>query len=495
MFIEGVFSVLPQVGKTTFGINTIKSNPLRDHYFATHDQNSVLDDAVGKAIKLGVTPWFLSDKKSNNNERTKDLLNMSRDPRVFFGLGNMSQLSEIEHLAYAAQLSGNKQHLHIDEIHKFCLEPESSKETQRDSWLRIIIKKRFVDFLSTYSASAHDVLMAPYVTFDKATIISPYEGQKAFEDIVWHLKDQNFFNKTREAYKNNERPPTEFIDFISQYPTMIVNIHTKNEFHFWLVRNVPDYRQYNQKFKEDSPHLVGGLSLGMSSSFDSNFIMFNRSTNTHRALMWQAVGRVYGRKIPHVCCTEEDKEEMENYYENMQKLCKEEIILMPGEERSKYIEDKFTWVNPISVANPKLIRKITTSKTYKEGSQENCVETYHSIWVGTELASGEEWRGDGGKAAQEIEKKFRQQNPDIKLEGISKAIQEKEEVYKFRDGKRVADYRIGQNYSQPGRAYVIIRTGEYKGDYSFFNHDGTILSNRQLKVGTIHVETKSRATA
>ena len=495
MFIEGVFSVLPQAGKTTFGINTIKSNPLKDHYFATHDQNSVLEDAVGKAIKVGVTPRFLSDKKSNNNERTNDLLNISRDSRVLFGLGNMSQLSEIEQLVYAANLSGKKQHLHIDEIHKFCLEPESKKEAQRDNWLQIMIKRGFADYLSTYSASAHDVLMAPYITFDKATIISPYENMKTFEDFVWHTRSQDFFNKVREAYKNGERPPTEFIDFLLQYPTMMVNIHTRNDFHSWLVRHVPEYRQFNQKFKEDSPHLVGGLSIGMSSSFDSNFIMFNRPSKAHRALKWQAFGRAFGTKVPHACCTSEDKEEIENYYENMQKLCKEDIILMPGKERAKYIENNFTWVNPGSVPNPKLKREITTYKRNKKGTQENCVETYHTVWVGEELSSGEEWRGDGGEKAKKVLEIFKQQNPDIELQGEFKAIQDKNEVFKFREGGRIADIRVGPDYNRPGRAYVIIRTGEYGEEYSFYNYDGTLLSNKQTKLGTIHVKTKNRAAA
>jgi len=337
--------------------------------------------------------------------------------------------------------------------------------------------------------------MAPYITFDKATIISPYENMKTFEDFVWHTRSQDFFNKVREAYKNGERPPTEFIDFLLQYPTMMVNIHTRNDFHSWLVRHVPEYRQFNQKFKEDSPHLVGGLSIGMSSSFDSNFIMFNRPSKAHRALKWQAFGRAFGTKVPHACCTSEDKEEIENYYENMQKLCKEDIILMPGKERAKYIENNFTWVNPGSVPNPKLKREITTYKRNKKGTQENCVETYHTVWVGEELSSGEEWRGDGGEKAKKVLEIFKQQNPDIELQGEFKAIQDKNEVFKFREGGRIADIRVGPDYNRPGRAYVIIRTGEYGDEYSFYNYDGTLLSNKQTKLGTIHVKTKNRAAA
>ena len=49
MIIEGIFSINPQVGKTSHGLNSIKINSSRDHYFLTHDLKSVLNDSTIKA--------------------------------------------------------------------------------------------------------------------------------------------------------------------------------------------------------------------------------------------------------------------------------------------------------------------------------------------------------------------------------------------------------------------------------------------------------------
>ena len=120
MIIKGIFSINPQVGKTTFGLNTIKNNPSKDHYFMTHDLDTVLRDACTKASMIEIYPEFLKDIEGNKKKRDYDLVNNDndREPRVLFGLGNINQLTQAENLIYAAKLSGKQQCLHMDEIHK-----------------------------------------------------------------------------------------------------------------------------------------------------------------------------------------------------------------------------------------------------------------------------------------------------------------------------------------------------------------------------------------
>lgn len=494
--IGGIFSIMPQVGKTTEGINTIKINRTDDHIFLTHDLNSVLEDFIRKCVKVGIYPELLSDKISNQKKRADNLLRTPRESWILAGLGNISQLEQAERLFFSGNLSGIKQHLHIDEIHKFCLEFWSKKAIKRDSWLQIAIAANLVDNIWMYSASGHDILMAPYITFDSCKIIEPYLGYRGFESAVFHIKSQGFFDRARDAHKHGDRPPVDFIDFILEYLSMMVNISTKNSFHDWLAHHVPEYKQYNQKFKNDSEYLVGGLGLGMSSSFGSNMVMFNRRSNSHVALKWQAFGRAYGPIPPHICCTAKDKAEMDNYYENMQKLVSEEIIMLPGKERAKYAES-LIWTNPRNVPNPKLHRDFKIVKRNKEGSTDNVVEDYHSIYVGTELAPGDkEWRNNQAPA-KKILKMFLDQNPDIELpfNYSMKGIQDREELTKFRQGERIPDIRIGQNYSKPGEAYVIIRRGNYEGTYSFYNYDGALLSSEEITEGTIHVKTENRSAA
>lgn len=498
MIIKGIFSINPQVGKTTFGLNTIKNNPSKDHYFMTHDLDTVLRDACTKASMIEIYPEFLKDIEGNKKKRDYDLVNNDndREPRVLFGLGNINQLTQAENLIYAAKLSGKQQCLHMDEIHKYCIEDDSNSNAKRDSWLKICIARNFVDILQMYTASGHDIIIAPYITFNGCTILQPYAGYKGYEDAVWHIKSQEFFNKVRDAHKDGKRPPTDFIDFILQYPNMLINISTQNSFHDWLCTHVPEYKQYNQKFKNDSHYLVGGLGLGMSSTFRSNFMMFNRNSNSHRALKWQTFGRAYGSIIPHLCGTENDKAEMDNYYENMQKLITEEIIMLPGEERAKYAES-LCWVNPRTVSNPKLKRRIEEFKINKKGTEDNLVEDYYSVHMGLDLCPGtEEWRNNQ-TPMEEIWKKFLHENPDVIIpkNAVKKAIQHKDELNKFRSGKRIADIRIGQDYSKPGRAYVIIRRGNYQGTFSFYNYDKTLLSSEEIREGKIYVETENRSAA
>lgn len=497
MIIEGIFSINPQVGKTSHGLNSIKINSSRDHYFLTHDLKSVLNDSTIKANSLGIYPEYLSDKQNNKIKRSNDLLRIQRAPHILFGLGNISQLTEAEKLILPAGGLDFEQHLHIDEIHKICLEHISKKDTKRDSWLRAVIKREYIDFLTTYSASAHDLLMAPYITFDSCTILPSYDGYRGFESVVFHIKPQDFFDRVRDAFKNGKPPPIDFIDFILQFPNMMINIGTKNDFHAWLSHHVPEFKQYNQKFKNDSEHLVGGHGLGMSSTFKSNFMMYNRNNSAHIALKWQIFGRAYGRIIPHICCTEKDKEETENYYENMQKLIREDVIMMPGKERAKYAEESLIWTNPRIVPNPKLERDFNISKRNKKGSTDNLVEEFYSMYVGTELAPGdEEWRNNQAPA-KKILAMFIEQNPDVELPAnpVVKGIQDKTELTKFRSGERIADIRIGQDYSRPGRASVTIRRKPYEGTYSFYNYDGTLLSSEEITEGTIHVKTEDRSAA
>jgi hypothetical protein len=213
------------------------------------------------------------------------------------------------------------------------------------------------------------------------------------------------------------------------------------------------------------------------------------------------LGRALGTVTPHFITTQQDKDEMENYYHNMQQICREEIVLMPGPERKKYIENKLTWINPRKVANPKLNRITESKKVHKPGNTTNLVEKYFSLYVGEDLCNGEEWRNewrnDWGAAANKIFEIFKQQNPDIVLpkDYSRKSIQNIDEVNKFRDGSRIADIRVGQDYSRKGRAYVIIRTGEYTGTYSFYNYDGSLLSNETVSQGKIHVPTEDRSAA
>jgi hypothetical protein len=203
-----------------------------------------------------------------------------------------------------------------------------------------------------------------------------------------------------------------------------------------------------------------------------------------------------GTLIPHIFCTQRDKDQMMNYYENMTILCKEEIIMMPGEKRADYAENSLTWIDPRSVANPKLNRRIYAHERNMEGTKENCVEMYKDVWVGTEICSGKEWRGDGGEAKKLVLKKFQEENPDIPIKGHIKGIQHQDELSRFRDGsERIADVRVGQDYSRPGRAYIIIRTGEYKGEFSFYNYDGELFSTKTIIEGKIHVEAESGAAA
>jgi len=501
MKVELVCSVLPQVGKTTKGINTCKENPDRDHYFMTHDLKSVKRDFETKARLAGLNVTNSLDTSPKNrtyyNKTVRNRLEgLPYSPSVWAGLGNIKQLSNMQRLALSSRLHNIPQHVHIDEIHKFALEPNGIRK-QRDNFLKILFKEEYVDYISLYTASGHDILMAPYFNFDSCTIISPYEGFKGIEKAKWHIKSQEYFNRIRNAFNLSEVPPTDFIDDLLEYPRMIVNIDSRNNFHDWIVDHIPQYKQYNQHHKVDGDHLTGGNSLGMSSTFLSNTLMLNRLSNTHRAAKWQAWGRALGKLTPHFICTQQDKDEMENYYHNMQQICREEIILMPGPDRAKYIENKLTWINPHKVANPKLKRITDSKKVPKPGSITNLVEKYISVYVGEELCNGKEWRNDGGAAANKVFQIFKEQNPDVVLpkDYIFKAIQDIDEVTKFRSGSRIVDVRVGQNYSRKGRAYVIIRTGEYTGTYSYYNYDQSLLSNETVRQGKIYVTTENRAAA
>ena len=501
MKVELVCSVLPQVGKTTKGINTCKENSDRDHYFMTHDLKDVKRDFETKARLAGLNAIYSLDTSPKNkryyHETVRNRLEgLPYVPSVWAGLGNINQLNNMQQLALSSRLHNISQHVHIDEIHKFALEP-NCKQKQRDNFLKILFKEKYVDYVSLYTASGHDILMAPYFTFDSCKIISPYEGFKDIEKAEWHIRSQEYFNKIKNAFKLDEVPPIDFIDDVLEYPRMLVNIDSRTNFHAWMERHIPQYKQYNQHHKVHGDYLTGGHSLGMSSTFQNNVLMYNRSSSTHRAAKWQAWGRALGTLTPHFIITQQDKDEIENYYQNMQQICREEIVLMPGPERAEYIENNLIWINPHKVANPKVTRITESKKVHKPGNTTNLVEKYFSLYVGEDLCNGEEWRNDWGAAANKIFEIFKQQNPDIVLpkDYIRKSIQNIDEVNKFRDARRITDIRVGQDYSRKGRAYVIIRTGEYTGTYSYYNYDGSLLSNETVSQGKIHVPTEDRSAA
>lgn len=487
MKIKAVFSNIPQVGKTTYGINTMKTSVGTDNYYMCHDLNSVLDDALMKADKAGLrVDGLLKDEVSVSRVRSARLSGEDTGTHTLFGLGNIAQLARVENLAFASTSSGHIQSVHIDEIHKMALEPNPKREAQRDNWLDFAIRRDYFDELTVYSASAHDIIMAPYITFDNVRILKPYAEFKSLEKAMWHIKSEDYFNSIYEAYENNGRPPSAFIDDMLQFPNMLLNIDTTNAFHQWVEERIPEFKQYNQKNKSEGDYLVGGLAMGMSQTFESNFLMMHRRSPTHRALKYQAGGRPLGKKIAHFIVTQTDKDELLNYYENMKILCTEEVIRLPGAERAKFAES-LTWINPSTVANPKLRRRVKSNRAHRPGKEENCVEDYYSVFVGKEIFSGEEWRGDGGAAGDKVLEIFKAQNPDIDTSGKRrKTIQNRDELTKFRE-ELTKDIRIGQDYSRPGRAYVIIRTGEYEGNYSFYNYDGELLSNETKVEGKVYV--------
>jgi hypothetical protein len=486
MKLNAIFSYIPQVGKTTAGINTMKDSVGTDNYYMSHDLYSVLDDALMKADKAGLrVNGLLDDKKLASKIRSARLSGEDTGAHTLFGLGNITQLAAVEDLAYASTGSGYIQSVHIDEIHKMALEPNPKREAQRDNWVKFAIERKYFDELNMYSASAHDIIMAPYITFDNVRILKPYDGYKSMEEAEWHIRSQDYFNAILEAYQNDEKPPNAFIDDMLEYPTMLLNISTVNAFHEWIEEHVPEFKQYNQKNKSEGNYLVGGLAMGMSQTFESHFLMLNRRSPSHRAAKWQAAGRPLGTKRPHYFVTQIDKDELLNYYENMKILCTEEIISLPGEKRAKFAES-LTWINPSTVCSPKLRRQVTSNRQHLPGNEENCVEDYHSVFVGKDIANGEEWRGDSGAYADKVLEIFQSQNPDIELSGRRKSIQNRDELTKFRD-TNTRDIRVGQDYSRPGRAYVIIRTGEYVGNYSFYNYDGKLLSRETRIEGSIYV--------
>ena len=226
----------------------------------------------------------------------------------------------------------------------------------------------------------------------------------------------------------------------------------------------------------------------MRASLKQNVLIYFRKSGTHRALEWQNIGRTYGVQTPVLFITQDCWDRMKNYRENMEKLINMDVLTLPAKERAKFSEN-LLWITPKSVCNPKLQRKTTSTTVHKEGNIKDCVEKYYSVYAGEELCSGKEWRGDNGAAAEKVKKIFMEQNPDVPILPTSnvKSIQDKDEVFKFRNGDRVADVRIGQDYDKPGRAYVIIREKEYKLPYSFFNYNGKILSSETSEQGHIYV--------
>lgn len=483
-----------QVGKTTDVLVDMKASPDRDNILITHDQDDTLEDALKKAENLNVKIDGSFKDKPYIKSLVSARLKGEFEPKNLIGLGNITTFNSLDNIIGYSKAFGLKQTLIVDEIHKFAVEETVGyMKVKRDTWLRKIIANESVDQLIGATATAHDLLLNKEITFDSCTIVTPYDGFHGIPEMEWKIRTQEYFNNIREAFKAGKAPPRAFIDDVRQTPTMMVNISARNDFHDWVEQHVPEFRAYNQKRKgKDSPHLVGGYAFSMSNTFDSNYMMLNRATPMQSAALMQAAARVHGPLIGTLICTQKDKDRILNYYENMEKINKESILLLPAEKRVKEI-GKLSWIDPANVPSPKTkkIRDIKSTKTHKEGRKEDLVETWHRVWVVEQwMSDAGPWRNDGGLSSPNSGASltliaFKQQYSDTILpEGFRKAIQDPDEATKFRAGNRIADVRVGQT-AQNGWCYVIIRTGKYEGSYSFYNEEGDILSSEVQNKGQV----------
>lgn len=489
-----VFSSQGQVGKTTDVLSDMKVSPDRDNILITHDQDKTLEDALKKADKLGVKIDGSFKDKFYIKDLVSTRLKGEFEPKNLIGLGNIATFNTLDNIVGYSKPFGLKQTLIVDEIHKFAVEDcAGDTKVKRDSWLRRFIANESVDQLIGVTATAHDLLLNKEITFDGCTIVKPYGGFHGIPEMEWKIRTQEYFDDIREAFKAGKPPPLAFINDIRQTPNMMVNISALNAFHSWVEEYVPEFRAYNQKRKEKaSLHLVGGHAFSMSNTFDSNYMMLNRASPMHAAALMQAAARVHGPLIGTLICTQKDKDRILNYYENMEKISKESILLLPAEKRVKEV-GKLSWTDPANVCSPKTkkVRQIKSTKTHKEGRKEDLVENRYPVWVEEQKdRDAGPWRHDGGlpkpdSGANLALTAFKQQHPNVTLpEGFHKAIQDPDEQFKFRTGNRIADVRVGQT-AQNGWCYVIIRTGKYEGSYSFYNEEGDILSSEVQNKGQV----------
>ena len=484
MDIHGIFSQQPQMGKTTWVFDLLSGVwKKEDSFYLCHDLKSVRQDALTKAEVYGLEPYDL--EKCTIKQISKNIYKGEHTPTLCFGLGNIQTFKRLEFLLNWKFETGTRQRLIVDEIHKFLLEEEGKHFANRDIWLKRCIQNDFVEDLVLISATPHDLLISPFITFKYVDILDGYDGYKGFEEVDFKIRSSDYFDEIRQAFKDDKKPPTEFIDDVLSEDNMLINLKTEKGFHRWLEEYIPDTLQFNSDRDEVSRNLAGGHKFGMSATFDHNCMIYNRRSKAHRAAVIQTLGRVLGPRRGRIFCTQNDKDEVEHYLDFQKKYLKRNILLLPADERIAKIKEA-KLLNPRSWSNPKAKRQyVDTKKEYKKGELNNCVEEYHSIHMG-ETYTKEDWRGDGGDHARQVFQTFKEQNPDIDIpDGPFKAIQEKEEVYKFRGSKREAVIRAGINYDKPGRCYIILVRGEYEGDYSFYNYDGTLLSNQTTNVGCI----------
>lgn len=489
-----------QGGKTTDSLSDIKASPFRDNFYLCADQNHILEDAKRKASLQNLSLSNINDVSNRvYRHRFSDGIIV---PHSMIGLCNISTLQNLKLLLGAKKKFNLEQHLYLDESDKYGpLEYVLKNPSMRDHSIDWIYKNNLVDVMHLITASWQDI---PYLDIPmKFNIIPPYPGLMGMDSAIPHRVEERIFLEVYEAFEAGNAVPQAFISLVSTCPrNTIINICSRTDMQKWLTEGLnnaglrdyisnEDAGMYNHISKEDTPIIVGGHSLGRSSSFAQNSIIYWRKSLPTFSQVEQALGRINGTVQPYILTTTRIYDFAIAGFEWKKKALKDGALHLPTKERVEYFKNSEV-PNPSKFSNTKVIRTISNARSKAlAGQKANLVEQYEAIYIGD--LWNEPWEGTApGKAMKNLAEV---QHPYLNLADLVaakgyKTIMNEEEEGKFRSGDRIASVRFGKRRDKPGWGYVIIQLQDYVGEYSYYNHDMSISCNKELRVGNLSAPEK-----
>lgn len=474
-----------QSGKTTKTLSNIKKNSKADNIYLTAAQNHIAEDAIEKAKEQNLRLDLITPNATQLfQDRFKEGI---VTPQNLIGLCNYSTIKTLPLLLGGEAKFGIKQNIYVDESDQVYMFERSVKNPSiRDTEIDWIIQNNLVSSATGITSSFQDVAyLLQNIEFN---IIEPYPGFQGLEDAYYRNIDPAIFEEVFKARKNDTDLPKRFSALIESLPqNTIINIFSKNADQEWLKGKLKNAGLFNGIVKEQTSIIIGANSLGRSASFSQNCILYYRKVFPCFSQVEQALGRVNGTTRPYIATTAAIWDFVSAGFQWKKEALEEGAFHFNTEERVKYFENKPV-PKPSKFSNPRAVRTVTElKKEHLSGSKHNLVEKYEMIFIGEKLWK-EKWAGDEvGRTLLSI---ANEQHPGLGVyEAVSKGgyktIMNIKEETKFRDGSRVVNVRLGKNRNKSGWGYVIIKVGEYSGEYSFYQHNGKISSSKSTYVGCL----------
>jgi hypothetical protein len=342
-----------QSGKTTASIEQF-NNLLQQEdtlpVFATHPTNNVYQDWLYKARHLEGTILNPRDDRGAFNKLVDHLLLTGEFPQQV-GIAGLNNASFHRRLAPLLLHYHGTKHLIVDEYDQNQIGMDMNEhwvEVKRDYMLRSYDVADVLNEMTLLSAT-NLAGAASKITFDSVQLITPgtgynceYRWEQLSERDVEGLRQGCVRQTVQEVIQESEHNVMINIDNRIAVHELIEQAIEGFDTH--LINSKQDEGFDFERLEQGKHVIIGGGMFARGQTFSRIQTLILDKMSAHQATLLQAVGRLFGYKpFPlTLACTAEQRDHIESAFEIEQLISKQEVLLMPWEDRHAWIRQHCT---------------------------------------------------------------------------------------------------------------------------------------------------------